>query len=447
MSTFRPKKTTFILTICFFYSALAYCISREQTALLFSSYFVTGALTYFLIPSLSLKQLLFWGSAFRLIFLLATPALSQDFYRFIWDANVQLLGISPYHFSPNELIEKNPNLFHEATFLWQKMGTLSAMHYSNYPPVNQWFFVICVALGKSTFVSLLLFRCIIILADIGIFLIAQKILKHLNQNPQKIAFYFLNPLVIIELTGNLHWEGVMIFFFLLGLFFLLKNKNITLTATFFALGIATKLIPILLMPQLKHLLQQKKYFLLGGSTFVITLLFCLPFFYETPINHYLKTIQLWFNRFEFNASIYYIIREIGYHTHGYNIIRKWGKIYPYLIIAIILIFSFVKKNDTPKKMFTAMLFCLSTYFFIATTIHPWYITFLIALSIFTKYKFPLLWGALVFMSYATYNHPQFKETISLLWIQYVAVYGMLFYEIFSCKNKKLNLKKSHIFAK
>jgi len=176
---------------------------------------------------------------------------------------------------------------------------------------------------------------------------------------------------------------------------------------------------------------------LGLLTLSLLFLFCFPFLYENQINHYFKTIQLWFNRFEFNASIYYLIREIGYQTHGYNIIRKWGKIYPYIILAIVLLFSFVRNNNTPKKTLTAMLFCLSTYFFIATTVHPWYICFLIALCVFTPYRFPLVWGCFVFLSYATYSHPNFKESFLLLWIEYLAVYGTLVWELFFRKKTKV----------
>ena len=35
------------------------------------------------------KQLLFLGLLFRLIFICATPNLSQDFYRYLWDGNLK----------------------------------------------------------------------------------------------------------------------------------------------------------------------------------------------------------------------------------------------------------------------------------------------------------------------------------------------------------------------
>ena len=65
--------------------------------------------------------------------------------------------------------------------------------------------------------------------------------------------------------------------------------------------------------------------LLGGST--VALLF-LPFFWSLGFENYLATIQLWFKNFEFNGSLYYIVRWIGYQIKGYNIIRQWGAFSP-----------------------------------------------------------------------------------------------------------------------
>ena len=83
-----------------------------------------------------------------------------------------------------------------------------------------------------------------------------------------------------------------------------------------------------------------------------------------------------------------------------------------------------------KNLFPKMLFSLSIYFFTATIIHPWYICTLIAISVFTKFRFSYLWSVLSVLSYATYNNTAYEENLWLTSIEYILVYSYLFYELY-----------------
>ena len=48
------------------------------------------------------------GLVFRLIILISTPNLSQDFYRFFWDGQLILNGFNPYLNTPNQIIILKP---------------------------------------------------------------------------------------------------------------------------------------------------------------------------------------------------------------------------------------------------------------------------------------------------------------------------------------------------
>ena len=150
---------------------------------------------------------------FRLVFLFGIPNLSQDFYRFIWDGRMILEGLNPYISLPKTFIEQRNFPIHQAIDLYDGMGRLNASHFTNYPPINQLNFLIAAIFSNSSiFGAIVVLRLQIILADIGIIYFGKKILEKMNLPIHHIFLFALNPFIIIELTGNLHFESVMLFF-------------------------------------------------------------------------------------------------------------------------------------------------------------------------------------------------------------------------------------------
>lgn len=429
----KVLQVTPILLSVLGYYFLGFEVDRAQSLILIPLYLTLFFCSYPLIfKNYSLNQVLGIGILFRLIFLVSTPLLSQDFFRFLWDGMLLSNGLNPYEATPDFLNQTAP-LFSTpfSQELYKGMGTLSAEHYSNYPPINQLgFYLASLIGGNSILANIISIRVLLILADLGVFWFGIKLLDYLNRSKKRIGLYFLNPLIIVELTGNLHWEGFMIFFFIFGLYLIfVKNKWKWATIPM-AISVASKLIPLLILPLFWRFLKPKKSMLFGLLTLLCLFLFFIPFFLGTDsLSHYLNTIGLWFNRFEFNGSIYYVIRAIGYEVKGYNIIRKLGAVSPYIILGIVAVFTFIRNNKTPQALLTGMLFCLSCYFFIATTVHPWYIVSLVSITLFTNYSYPLIWSALVVLSYATYGNSDFNENYYLIGLQYGIVYGVFLLEL------------------
>ena len=417
------------------YICLGYLFPRENFLALFGFYSLTFLSFVFLYKNetVSDKQLFRLGILFRLIFLFGLPFWSQDFYRFIWDGNLIVDGINPYLNTPNQII--NTTIINNAQELYIKMGTLSTSHYSNYPPINQFFFGISSFFGNhSIFISVLILKLIILFSDIGIYHYGRKILLLVNQNPKKIFLYFLNPLIIVELTGNLHFEGVMLLFFAVGLHLFLREKWV-FAAVFIAISISTKLLPLLLLPFFYQKLGFKKSIYFYSIIIGISALTFVPFLSSKLFSNYTETIGLWFTNFEFNASIYYLVREIGFYVKGYNIIGIVGKITPIITVVIIMYYALLRTNKKPIDIFSNSLIALSIYFFISTTVHPWYGANLVFLSIFTRFKFPIIWSYLIVLSYFAYSQFPFKENYFLLFIEYSIVFGFVVYELLFSQKK------------
>jgi len=436
-SFFKLNKTSILLALVsvLFYVSFAYDLVRNDYTKLIGLYVALCFLFYKLIQinKRNFKFLVFIAFLFRVVFFLAIPNLSQDFYRFIWDGRLILEGVNPYLFTVESFISNGEFPVAQAHELFAGMGKLNASHYTNYPPINQLCFVIAgLFAGKSILGSAMVMRLLIIAADFGTLYFGKKLLERLKLPTYNIFWYILNPFIIIELTGNLHFEGVMIFFLVWSLYFLHSGKW-KFAAFVLACSISVKLIPLMFLPLLFQKLGWKKsigfYCIVG----IITILLFLPFYSQEFINNYTQTVALWFQNFEFNASLYYIAREIGYLFRGYNEIAIIGKIISIIVVLFVLVITFFRKNKTMIELVTAMLLVLSFYYFTTTTVHPWYLATLLILSVFTKYKFPLVWSFVIILSYLAYINIDKADKSENLWIigfEYLVVYSVFVWEVF-----------------
>ena len=342
------------------------------------------------------------------------------------------------------MLEKGAINIPNRSELFNGMGSLSAANHSNYPAINQLLFWISAGIGGTSILSsVIVLRLLIVIADIGILFFGLRLLKLLKLPKKLIFLYALNPLVIIELTGNLHFEGAMLFFLIVSLWQLQKG-NWQWSALFLALSISTKLIPLMFLPLYYQYFKESysnnsKRILLFISYISLTLgvvvLSFLPFMDKELIHNYLNTVGLWFNKFEFNASIYYLLRKIGYTISGYNQIAFIGKLLAVIVIIGVGFLTFFRGNKNLKDLISSMVLALAFYFFLSTTVHPWYLITMVGLSMFTPFRFSIIWTLMVMLSYTTYSNADFKENHLLLAFEYAVVIGYFVLEL--RKNKEI----------
>jgi len=437
--------TYFLLSIFLFYYS-GYVLQRSSsyellglmTALFLMYYFVQKHQNY------NFKHLVLFGVLFRLVLLLATPSLSQDFYRFLWDGHLILNDINPYVFTPQTLVTQEHFQSPFWKDLYNGMGALSAANYSNYPPLNQLCFYLAAKVsGTHVLGGIVVLRFIIILADIGILIIGSRLLKYFGLPKKQIFWYFLNPFIIIELTGNLHFEAVMLFFLMLSLYLLYLKKWMYAAITL-GLSVATKLIPLLFFPLFFWWFIDRKtdyknswrlivFYLLCLFTFVISF---APFANHELIANYSQTIGLWFQKFEFNASIYYLFRALGYELWGYNIIHILGPLLSGVTFLLIVGIAFYQPVRPKANLIKAMLLAFTIYLFLSTTVHPWYLSTIVLLSVFTTYKYGIVWSFVVVLSYFAYARPHYQESLWLVATEYLIVFFVLFWEMLQKRKGK-----------
>ena len=453
LKRYKPS-LIFVLFTVLFYISFAYDLNRNDYIKLVFLYVALFISFYKLIKlnAQNFTLLAVLAFSFRFLFLFSIPNLSQDFYRFIWDGRMILEGFNPYLYTPESFIINGVSPIYQAQELYNGMGILNASHFTNYPPLNQLCFVIAgLFAGKNILGSVIVLRLIIIAADFGTLYFGKKLLEKLNIPVNAIFWFILNPFIIIELTGNLHFESVMIFFLIWSLY-LFKIGKWRFSAVIFACSISIKLIPLIFLPLFfnwffndkfsvknwkLHFLESKKLFVFYSIILLINLVLFIPFYNLEFLQNYAQTVALWFQDFEFNASFYYLARTVGYQFTGYNEIGVIGKVIPVIILIFVLYTSFFRNNKTLKELITNMLIVLSFYFFMSTTVHPWYIATLLILSIFTKYKFPLVWSFAAILSYLAYANSNNTESLWIISLEYTIVYGFLIWEVFIKKATKL----------
>ncbi|MFT5385682.1 MAG: alpha-1,6-mannosyltransferase, partial [Saprospiraceae bacterium] len=230
--------------------------------------------------------------------------------------------------------------------------------------------------------------------------------------------------------------GAMIFFLLLAIWLLVKKRN-NLSAVVFALSVVSKLLPLMFLPFLIKRLGWKKslqyFFILG-----LTLLVCFsPLLNQAFINNFASSLDLYFKKFEFNASFYYLFRWIGTQVRGYNMIQILGPILGLTVLATIIYRTYTEKKVSYKNIFSAFLFAICTYLFLATTVHPWYVAMPLVLCIFTRFRFPVIWSALIMLTYINYSYPEYFENLWVVGIEYLVVFGSLAFEVRSYYFKPL----------
>jgi len=372
-------------------------------------------------------ELLGIGIVVRLFLMQTFPNFSDDIYRFHWDGKMIWHGLNPYSYLPIEVLEKYPEAFTQEHY--DQLN--SPDYYTIYPPIGQCLFALA-GFCKTTAMFSIALKGIFILFELLSMYFLVKIL-HLLDLPKLNAFmYFLNPLVIIEGVGNLHMEVVMCSFLFGALYMLLKGKEVS-AIIYYVLAIGTKLIPLILGPLIlfKLIKKERKLSSLGIGLLACTLVFA-PVFLGLNFKNLGTSLDLYFRSFEFNASIYYVLREIGFLFSGYNIIQSLGPSLALTTLTVILYQVWKTKEANVPNVLEKSILILSVFYFLSTTVHPWYLITLVAITALLKRPkvYVIAWSFLATLSYSRYMTPDLDEHLGIIAIEYIIVFTILVFETF-----------------
>ncbi len=329
--------------------------------------------------------ILFVAIALRLFFIPLPPSLSDDAYRYIWDGAVSAEGINPYLHKPTD--------FEDASFQDDAIYSLlnSVDYYTVYPPVSQFYFWIGGQFYSSDWsTSYYVIKGLLVLTEFLTLLLLVKMAP-----PILVLLYAWHPLVLIETAGQAHTESAMLFFLLLCIWLTQKQRG---SWASIALAFAgwIKLYPFVFFPFLWRRFKWKG--LLPGG--VVAILLILPFYHPMLLSNFRSSLDLYVRYFEFNAGVYYGIKQVFLWWTG----DDWSKMLgPFLRFVFLLGLPLIYVLDYRKKWPLEKAFIVAIGFFLicSTTIHPWYFLGILLLIPLCK-KTPWHWYWVASLSIGTY---------------------------------------------
>ncbi len=219
-----------------------------------------------------LLVIVLFAVAFRFVLLPTTPIQEIDLYRYVWDGHVSQALVSPYRFSPQQIITAADQArggsdgSHVDPQLWDLVEAqrsdpalgqiIRTVHYGElttpYPPVSQAVFALSAALtprGASVSAHLLVMKSLIVLFDLGILLAMIGILRRVGMPVGWCAAYAWCPLVMKEFANSSHLDAIAVFLTTLGIWLLLTTSRRALWGmAVLGLGVGAKLYPLILTP-------------------------------------------------------------------------------------------------------------------------------------------------------------------------------------------------------
>jgi hypothetical protein len=470
------------IAFCILTAFLSFGSARSDFNALVVAYTGTFFLYTFLLAGLlrstsaALKQkaafLTILGIALRLLLVFTLPNWSEDIWRFLWDGRLTVAGIHPFSHPPVWYFEQNyfPHGLHLA--LYEKLN--SKLWYTVYPPLCQGIFALSAWLSPhSDYGAIIPMKLFLWGCECGTLW-----LFWCRRHYFAAVIWALNPLVLLEICGNGHFEGALVFA-TVGMFYALHLQRNALAGALCAFAFSIKLWPLLFMPLLAAWGGGRRFLTFFTVFSGASAALFLPVFSADLLLNMAQSLDLYFQKFAFNGSFYYLFWEFGlrFLTH-YSLDKLIGLLLlPFPIVVLIGLSWQIWHRSRPSAVTALARACFwvfTVYLFCASTVHPWYVVFLLGLalsaSLFEKplfsapcmplvanQKYPVamseifryavwpvgsfsfIWTWTVAFSYSHYEDNAFIEQKGWILAEYVLVGVCLFIEIRSRRKKYASL--------
>jgi alpha-1,6-mannosyltransferase len=288
------------------------------------------------------------SALWHLQFLRMPPGPDDDIHRYVWDGRLQRLGFDPYLVVPNDPAFSG---FHTA-----ETRTLNHPDVPTpYPAGAELFFRAVTAIHESTFALKVAF----VFCDFAIVLVLLDILHCSRQGMHWVLAYAWHPLLATEVAGSGHIDIVGALLLSVSFAALIRRWR-TVAAVTFALAIAVKLLPIVLLP-----LYWKRVRIRDGilATIVVGLLY-VPFLTRgcLPIG----SLGTYVQSFRFNDPVFATLERVAA---------------PHLLTALALLIGFLiairLRSRSTVMSADAFAWPMAGSLLCAPVVYPWYLLWML----------------------------------------------------------------------
>lgn len=341
----------------------------------------------------------------RLPMLGSEPFLSDDLYRYVWDGHVWANGINPFAYAPDA-----PQLAHLRT-LWH--GQINHPEVPTvYPPLAQGLFRALAMLSPGVLASKALWT----LADLACIPLIASLCKSRGLSRSHAIVYAFHPLAVLESSSSGHIDFAAIFFLLVAIRLYAAGKetagHLGLTAS-----ILVKFLPLVLVPVVWARSKGKARV---GLILVVVVLAYLPLI-DAGRNLFAAMTnygQHWY----FNASVFFLASRIITDPIHARILMG-------VCFLGVIGYCVYRRYPIERAAFVVIV----AWLLLTTTVHPWYLLWLLPFLCFSSGLALRYWTWSVGLTYAAkFSLVQtgvWREPFWVWLIQYVPVGVLLIVDL------------------
>lgn len=176
------------------------------------------------------------GVAVRLAALDGTPLLSDDLYRYSWDARVQVSGTDPYRFPPAAAALRplrEPWLWPDARGCAHIQRPPGCTRINRppvrtiYPPVAEAWFSAVYEVGGGVGARHKVWQVAGLVTEVATLGVIARLLRRRGRDPRWLALYALCPAPVVSIVGDGHVDGLAVLFLLAAFLAMGRSSEMT----------------------------------------------------------------------------------------------------------------------------------------------------------------------------------------------------------------------------